>query len=443
MQGTRDANANVRAQFDHQQNRALDAILDRCLASDDEFIFPIVDGPPGTGKTTVGTASVIELLREDPNTHVLYLCYTNFAAERAKESLRGYGLAENQVIRLTPNPNETNWQQGIVGSRFDFSDLSANDQRRLKSCPVLLCTLHGSRKASKTRRVGTRIIVDEFSQVDPAIFFATINRVRDCNPRGYALLGDPQQLPVITTQPLLRPNIATFVMRRKPYDPHRLVTQHRMHEHICAAVNSLRSALGTYPIQTGQEVRNRTLESLGYAWNRNPVPEQFREILDPNHLFVMINSDRLGGTEQRWFRGSVRNTTEARLAATLAQLLSSSYQKEGQPLRDIAILSPYAAQVAEISQALPQDLQGRSMTIYKAQGREYASVVISFVRSNPQGFIGFLDEAELKAQTYVACSRAKAKLIVILSFETFFGKGHRDFDYLNETQNTYRFDARL
>jgi len=433
--------SDVVSTFDKEQKRALSAILDRCLSTD-EFVFPIIDGPPGTGKTTLGAASVRELLREDPKSQVLYMCYTNFAAERARESLRKLGLRADQVIRLTPNPRDRDWRGGVIGFKQD-SDLSANDLRLLKSCPVLLCTLHSSRKAIANRRSGPRVILDEFSQVDPGMFFATINRVRARNPDGYALLGDPKQLPVITTQPLLRPNIATFIMRRKPYTPHRLVTQHRMHGDICAAVNSLRTALGTYEIGSGDEVKHRDLTELGYVWDRNSIPENCRDILDPKHPFVLVNSDRLGTAEEKAFRGSWRNVGEAQLAAKLTQLMCQSYRNSTGYLDDIAVLSPYVAQVVEIRQKLPPDMQKKCATIYKAQGREYHSVILSFVRSNPQGFIGFLEESELKAQTYVACSRAEAKLIVLLSFQTFFGRSHKDFDYLNETRTAFKFEGPL
>ena len=61
------------------------------------------------------------------------------------------------------------------------------------------------------------------------------------------------------------------------------------------------------------------------------------------------------------------------------------------------------------------------MTIYKAQGREYPFVIVSFARKNPIQTIGFLAEPELRAQTYVACSRAMAKLVLLFSFSTFQG----------------------
>jgi superfamily I DNA and/or RNA helicase len=44
------------------------------------------------------------------------------------------------------------------------------------------------------------------------------------------------------------------------------------------------------------------------------------------------------------------------------------------------------------------------------------------VRKNPERRIGFLEDEKLRAQIYVACSRAQGKLILLMSQETFGGK---------------------
>jgi superfamily I DNA and/or RNA helicase len=106
------------------------------------------------------------------------------------------------------------------------------------------------------------------------------------------------------------------------------------------------------------------------------------------------------------------------------------------------ILTPYNAQLSEILQKLPPHLRRCITTIYKAQGKEYDCVIISFVRNNPKKFIGFLKEPHLKAQTYVACSRAKAKLVILLSFSTFLESDHIDFNYLRETKSAHVVNAK-
>lgn len=428
----------IRDTFDDLQNRAVDAIIDDCLVGDD-FILPIIDGPPGTGKTTVGAVAVAEyLLQRSEEAQVLYMCYTHYAASQAKETLeKKLGLPPNKVIKLTHETHIKDWDRGVVGCKSDLSDLSADEIRRLKQCPVLLCTLHGARRALEVRGKYCKIIIDEFSQVDPAMFFSTINKLRDHNPSGYALLGDPKQLPVVTTQPLLSSNIKNYLERRKPIPSHELKLQHRMHENICAAVNSLRKDLGAYPIKSSEEVKNRDLVALGYEWDKDAAESKFKDILDPSKPFVIVNTDSLGDEyEQRVFRGSIKNVAEAKFAAELAKAFYSSFKKGSERLKP-AILSPYAAQVREIYSLLPSDLKEQCLTVYRAQGREYPCVIVSFVRRNPQRTIGFLDDLILKAQTYVACSRAQSKLVVLFSFDTFLGAGHRAFEHLYRTSGAH------
>jgi len=261
----------------------------------------------------------------------------------------------------------------------------------LKQSLVLLCTLFCSKRALEARGTKCRIIVDEFSQVDPPLFFSTVSKLRGHNPSGYALLGDPKQLPVITTQPLLSANIKNYLDVRKPVPTHELKVQHRMHEDICAAVNSLRADLGAYPIVSSKEVKDRELLGLGYKWDKSAVNSKFRDILDPSNPFVIVNTDCLG-EEQRVFRGSIKNVGEAEFAVRLLKTFYDSFWKESGKRLTPIILSPYAAQVNEISSRLPSMLQSECLTVYRAQGREYPCVIVSFVRNNPQKFIGFLDD---------------------------------------------------
>jgi len=411
-------------------------------AGTDEFVLPIVDGPPGTGKTTIGANAVAQYLRENPRGQALYMCYTNFAADSAQRKLLQQGLTSKQVIRITPSPRDKDWRGGIVGVKWDFSNIGMEETRRLKSCSVLLCTLHRSRLASRLRSARTRVVVDEFSQVNPPMFFSTVNRLRYLNPDGYALLGDPKQLPMVTTQPLLLMNIKDFITRRKPYTPHELELQHRMHQDICDAVNSLRKALGTYGIKSAEHVKDRDLDGLEYSWNSTKVSLDLREIVDPQYPCVIVNTDALGGNEEPSFRGSVRNVAEASYACRLAQEFYNSCRKETGEHLVPRILTPYAAQLVEISRRLPARLQRTCTTVFRAQGREYDCVIISFVRNNPAKFIGFLQEPHLRAQTYVACSRARAKLVILLSFNTFLGAGHLDFDHLSETKTAHVVNAK-
>jgi hypothetical protein len=417
---------------EHQRN-AIDSVLEGWQGKNGEFIFPIIEGPPGTGKTTVGVLSAARYVLECDKSQIAYLTYTNYSAEKAREDFIRLGFDAKNVIRLTPNPGEKDWARGIVGCGFSLQGLTENDKRVLRKAPVLISTLYSSGRIFKVHKQPL-IMIDEFSQVDPTLYFSTLSKVRkttEYNPSGYVLLGDPNQLPVITSQPLLRPNVGVFIFARKSYQPHQLTTQYRMHQDICEVVNALRAALNTYSLKSDASVQRRALKELGYMWNGDNCPTYFREILNPEKPCVIVNTDYLPGQEKIGFGKSTYYPEEAMLAARLATALYQSYKHVDGNLLLPTILSPYNAQIGNIQSCLqnPQ-LQTQCITIYKAQGREYPSVIISFTRKNPMGWIGFLKEPQMRAQTYVACSRAMAKLIILLSFSTFLGHGHRDFEFL-------------
>lgn len=428
--------------FHTRQERAMSAMKDSCFG-DDRFVFPIVDGPPGTGKTFTATAGIASYLVEEPQEQFAYLCPTHYAAQKAKENFERLGFPPDRVVRLAPNFYETNETQGIIGCKNDLSNLSRNQVRMLKNCEVVLSTLHGAKRVLNTRSKSFRFIVDEFSQVDPSLFFSAIGKTKhqNRNPNAYALFGDPEQLPVVTTQPRLRMNIADYIVSRQPsYDPHRLEIQHRMHEDICQAVNTLRRCFNAPPIDPHPEVRNRGLVEMGYRWEESQVEGNFREILDPEYPFVIVNTDACGEEDRNTFGKSVRNTGEAKLAAKISELFHETFVDESGEQLTPEVLSPYTAQVGEIKNLISGSI-AECITIYKAQGREYPCVILSFVRNNSSGNIGFLKAAETRAQSYVGCSRAQAKLVLLFSRETFLTSGTEDYELLYETDSAHIVEA--
>jgi superfamily I DNA and/or RNA helicase len=257
------------------------------------------------------------------------------------------------------------------------------------------------------------------------------------NPRTYARK-------IIADSAMTTANVAEFIMSRHDIEGglNELTIQYRMHEEICNAVNRLRRELSrrlyleSRPLKPANEVRYRTLESppFGYDWRgENIRPGQcldreiLREVLDPSRTFVVINTDRIPNVrdEERTLSNSVRNVAEARAVVDIAIATYESYSRMGENLSS-TIISPYSAQVNEIMRELQERArvpnlsnEDRVITAYRSQGREYPFVILSLVRRNLDRKIGFLEDEVLRAQVYVACSRAQAKLVILMSRETF------------------------
>src|SRR6266542_1063982 len=105
---------------------------------------------------------------------------------------------------------------------------------------------------------------------------------------------------------------------------------------------------------------------------------------------------------------SKQNPGEAELvAAEVARLLALGLAPEA-----IAVISPYDAQVQRLRQLLAAEVErGLEVdTVDGFQGREKEAVIVSLVRSNDAGEVGFLADVR---RMNVALTRARAKLVVV------------------------------
>lgn len=99
------------------------------------------------------------------------------------------------------------------------------------------------------------------------------------------------------------------------------------------------------------------------------------------------------------------NSEEAKLVARVVQRLIDA----GVPGESIGVITPYAAQARHIRGQLPRP-EVEVDTVDGFQGREKEAVVISLVRSNDDGELGFLGDIR---RMNVALTRARRKLVVI------------------------------
>ncbi len=100
-----------------------------------------------------------------------------------------------------------------------------------------------------------------------------------------------------------------------------------------------------------------------------------------------------------------------KLEADIAVQLANDYLNAGLEESDIGIISPYADQVKIIQDKTPVEVK----TVDGFQGREKEIIIISTVRSNENGNIGFLSDLR---RLNVAITRAKRKLIIIGNVDT-------------------------
>ncbi len=109
-------------------------------------------------------------------------------------------------------------------------------------------------------------------------------------------------------------------------------------------------------------------------------------------------------------------------------------EENGWEPRNTAFISPYSGQVAAARELLPAGL--RISTVDSFQGQEKENIILSLVRSNDEGEIGFLKDYR---RMNVAITRAKEQLIVIGDSATIGGdKFYQAFLAYVEEKGEYR-----
>ena len=219
-------------------------------------------------------------------------------------------------------------------------------------------------------------------------------------PNKLVLAGDHCQLPpTVISNEAADAGLAVSLMERLvglhgPSIAQLLTVQHRMNNAIMAFSND--EFYGGHLVAHESVATHRLCDLPGVrAEPLTELPVQFIDTAGASY-----------DEELEEDTGSRRNGQEADLAVhKVRQLLEA-----GVAAANIGLIAPYRAQVRTLRERLA-DVPGLEIdSVDGFQGREKEAIIVSLVRSNPEGEIGFLSDIR---RTNVALTRARRKLIVI------------------------------
>ena len=422
--------------FDESLNESQRQAISFGLASQD---FAIIHGPPGTGKTR----TVAELVRQAVarGEKVLACAPSNLAVDNLLERLVRAGekairlghparvlpeLQEHTLDVLVDRHPDVALARRLIKEASALHDrasrytrarpapgakhamrqearaLLADAQRiedqlvahLLDSATVVCCTLTGIDSRVLGERQFDLAVIDEAAQaIEPASWIPLLRAGR------VILAGDHYQLPPTIISPeAAREGLAVSLMERLmrdlgPTHSRRLTIQYRMHQ----AIMEFSSAeFYESTLIADDSVENHRLADL---------PDVITSPLTASPLQLIDTAGASYDEEVEAEGASLFNRQEAELATRKVQQLLNT----GVSPTEIAVITPYAAQVRLIRSLLA--VEGLEIdTVDGFQGREKEAVVISLVRSNARGEIGFLADTR---RMNVALTRARRKLIVI------------------------------
>ena len=256
---------------------------------------------------------------------------------------------------------------------------------------VILATNSSSALESIAREKFDVAIIDEASQATIPSILIPIAKAR-----RFILAGDHKQLPptIISEKASeLEKTLFEELIRMYPYKSQLLNVQYRM--------NSL---LMKFP---NKEFYNNNLKS-----DSSVDDITINDILGSDYdekALLFIDTSDVNDNKENHLKDSksIINKLEAEISISVA----NDYIQAGIDEDDIGIISPYADQVKLIQENTPVEVK----TVDGFQGREKEIIIISTVRSNDHGNIGFLKDLR---RLNVAITRAKRKLIIIGNKET-------------------------
>ncbi|WP_297066373.1 IGHMBP2 family helicase [Thermococcus sp.] len=242
-------------------------------------------------------------------------------------------------------------------------------------------------------------IIDEATQATIPSVLIPINRAK-----RFVLAGDHKQLPPTILSEKARELSKTLfegLIERYPWKSEMLTVQYRMNERLMEFPS--REFYGG-KVKADESVRNITLAGLGIGIPREN--DRWSDVLRPENVLVFIDTSSLENRFERRRRGSEsrENPLEAHLVReTVERLLKLGVKPEW-----IGVITPYDDQRDLISSLLPEEIEVKTVDGY--QGREKEVIVLSFVRSNRKGQLGFLEDLR---RLNVSLTRAKRKLILV------------------------------
>lgn len=415
--------------LNESQERAVNEVL---RAKD----VAVVHGPPGTGKTTTLVEAIYETLRRE--NQVLVCAQSNMAVDWISEKLVDRGI---NVLRIG-NPTRVNDKMlsftyerrfeshpdydQLWAIRKAIRQLHANRKRgdrsfhqkleRLKEreieldlriraqifaeARVIACTLVGSaNRLLDGMKFGT-LFIDEAAQALEAACWIPIRRAS-----RVVLAGDHCQLPpTIKSIAAMKGGLDKTLMQRivetKPEAVTLLKMQYRMNETIM-----------------------RFSSDWFYHGEVVAAPEvKFRGILDLDIPVEWRNLTEESGENNEEFVGESFgrvNKPEARetLLALAEYFVKIGRQRIMDERIDVGIISPYRAQVQYIRHLIKKTDFFKPFrkiisvnTVDGFQGQERDIILVSLVRSNADGQIGFLRDLR---RMNVAMTRARMKLILL------------------------------
>ncbi|MFC7043747.1 AAA domain-containing protein [Halonotius sp. GCM10025705] len=373
--------------FDSELNQEQQAAVKYALLADDLFC---IHGPPGTGKTR----TLIEIIRRavEAGDDVLVCADSNQAVDNLVAGSSTDGDVDQTSLHAHSQHGEAEFVLDRINADRSARPLIRENYTDVEATPEIVAATNSS--AARLHRSFDLVVIDEATQAT-----CTASCIPLSKADRVVLAGDHKQLP-------------PFSSTEEPPDSSYGLS---LFEHLYASG-------GVYEgVGVQLKTQYRMHRDIAYFPNREFYDRSLRNgrRVEPLAERAPIEAYNVGGSVDV-VDHSRANPTEAKVVVHLVtQLLAETAIEPA----DIGVITPYSAQVRTITQSLadavPEATAISVDTIDAYQGSEKPIIILSLVRSNATGEIGFLGRTpDGPRRLNVALTRGQRYTAVVGDFHT-------------------------
>jgi hypothetical protein len=403
--------AAMSEQHDAELNQEQQLAVEYALLADDLFC---IHGPPGTGKTR----TLLEIVRRavDAGEDVLVCADSNQALDNLVVGSSSTDDPDPQSLHAYGQHGDTEFTLDRANADRSAHDLVRECYADVADRAEVVAATNSS--AATLAREFDLLVLDEATQST-----CTASCIPLVRADRAVLAGDHRQLPPFSaTEEPPESSYGLSLFEHLYADGGvyedvglQLKTQYRMHPDIAYFSN--------------REFYDRTLRTGRVV---EPLPDR-----------DAIEGYNVGGSVDV-VDHSRANETEGRLVVHLVQQLL-----EEVPAAEIGVITPYAAHARCLRSLLSEHVDAADAitvdTIDSFQGSERTAIVVSLVRSNAEGDIGFLGRPQDGPRRLnVALTRAKRYCAVVGDFHTLrYDHDEKDTELYRDFQQYFASTGRL
>eukprot|EP00730_Choanoeca_flexa_P018031 TRINITY_DN8742_c0_g1_i3.p1 TRINITY_DN8742_c0_g1~~TRINITY_DN8742_c0_g1_i3.p1 ORF type:complete len:1308 (+),score=258.03 TRINITY_DN8742_c0_g1_i3:39-3962(+) len=371
--------------------------------------YALIQGMPGTGKTTVISQLVRILVAS--GRRVLLSAFTHSAVDNIMLKLRDFDI---KMLRLGRSHSVHPNMAPYLLDELQDQCSSVHDMHQLYvSAMVVGTTCLGANHMLLSKQRFDYCIVDEASQITQAVSLQPIHHAD-----RFVLVGDHKQLPPLVRSEQARELGMGISLFKRLSDAHpsalvKLSAQYRMNDAIMDLANKL-FYRGLLTCGSDQVAQSRlSVPFRDTLVDMATLPSWIQAAINPNQSVLFMDTHAMEGKESKAGK-RIQNESEAHLVVSWTRLFVALGMKE----EDIGVICPYRAQLSMIQSMLDSHgyKQVEVNTVDRYQGRDKQLILVSFVRDNPDGVVG--DLLKDWRRINVAITRAKHKLLLCGAKET-------------------------